>query len=79
MPFLRGEYFFGDYCEGWVQSFPWTGAPVQQGDVTFRTQNPDWPAFPFAMTSFGQDGDGEIYVVELGNPGGVYLVEPVLD
>jgi glucose/arabinose dehydrogenase len=57
-PSLRGTYFYGDYCGGWIRSFRLeTGTPV-----------PAYPALASPLVndnvvSFGEDADGEIYVV----------------
>ena len=78
MPDLHGEYFFGDYCDGWVRSFTWSGGAADPADVTLRTQAPVWPSLQFTLASFGQDGEGEIYLLELSNPGRVFRIEPDL-
>jgi glucose/arabinose dehydrogenase len=56
VPSLRGQYLYGDYCEGWVRSFPADGDP---GKPT------DWPALSpgRGITSFGVDASGELYVL----------------
>ncbi len=53
MPELTGHYFYGDYCDGWIRSLS------PQGE-TF-----EWfgRSGSRAITSFGQDSAGEIYVV----------------
>jgi len=53
---LHGRYVFGDYCSGVI----WFAAP----------SGGDWTASPWADTalrisSFGEDEDGELYVVDL--------------
>lgn len=56
---LRGQYLYGDYCSGWIRSFGYdttTGtasAPIEW----FETGTVD------RLTSFGQDGFGELYVM----------------
>ena len=65
-PQLTGNYFFADYCTGEVwaltpaDSAPW---PVQ------FLLNTD-----LNIASFGEDADGELYVVDL--QGGVYQIQP---
>lgn len=63
LPELAGHYFFADYCGGWVRSIS------QEGDVT------EWfaPSSGRAVTSFGRDAAGELYVVTRG--GSVYRIE----
>ncbi len=60
IPSLRGTYFYGDYCGGWVRSFRFTG-----GRVTEPTEWPDL-AVGFGLTSFGEDAGGELYVLSQG-------------
>jgi glucose/arabinose dehydrogenase len=65
-PALRGQYFYGDLCSGWVRSFSYAG-----GAVTSRT---DWTLNASLGTplSFGEDANGELYVLTAG--GTVYRV-----
>ncbi|HXI19546.1 MAG TPA: PQQ-dependent sugar dehydrogenase [Gemmatimonadales bacterium] len=57
-PALRGTYFYGDYCGGWIRSVRLdAGTPV-----------PAYPALASPLVndnvvSFGEDADGEVYVV----------------
>jgi glucose/arabinose dehydrogenase len=57
-PLLRGGYFFGDYCSGriWVVS---ATAPAKAVATLL-------PISTSSITSFGQDEDGELYVVSQG-------------
>lgn len=68
LPGLRGHYFYGDFCAGWVRSFRLSG-----GDVT---EEREWPLGDLGrILSFGEDADGELYV--LSTDGNVYrLVAP---
>ena len=52
MPQLRGHYFFGDFCGGWVRSLD------REGQVF------EWlePSSDRSITSFGQDAAGELYL-----------------
>jgi glucose/arabinose dehydrogenase len=62
MPWLRGEYFFADYCFNTISSFRYTGVPVTS--VTSRTaelQPTGGPAI-IGPTSFAQDQNGELYI-----------------
>jgi len=56
IPQLHGHYFFADYCGEWVRSLSPTGEVF------------DWPGASGAgaVTSFGKDAAGEIYVVVSG-------------
>ena len=57
-PALRGVYFYGDYCGGWVRSFRLDdgtpGAALEELDAPLPNDN---------VVSFGEDGVGEVYVV----------------
>lgn len=84
MPELQGTYFFADYCSNSIWSFSWSAA----GGVTNfqnRTTELD-PAGAIAISSissFGEDGLGEMYIVEHGGgelfriiPGTGYPAQP---
>jgi glucose/arabinose dehydrogenase len=54
-PAIAGHYFYADYCGGWIRSFKY-----QRGAVS---EHREWRgAKTEAITSFGQDGLGELYV-----------------
>ena len=57
IPSIAGTYFYSDYCGGWVHSFRWDGAQV--------SDQRDWPQLRpgGAVSSFGEDGLGELYVI----------------
>ncbi len=57
IPALRGTYFYGDFCAGFVRSFRFQGGRA--------TDEREWPTLgPGAMIqSFGQDAAGELYVI----------------
>jgi hypothetical protein len=57
IPALQGHYLYGDYCAGWVRSFRWVnGQAVDQADRPGLSPG-------FGITSFGEDGAGELYIV----------------
>ncbi len=60
---IQGVYFFGDYCSGTI----WALTKDAGGNWT-RTQVLTGPG---GISSFGEDGTGEIYVCDLGS-GTVY-------
>ncbi len=67
MPGAVGLYFYSDWCGGWLKSFRLEGGQA----VDQRT----WAIGAIGMvTSFGQDGAGELYLTT-GN-GRVYRLEP---
>jgi glucose/arabinose dehydrogenase len=55
IPELHGEYFFGDWCGGWVKSFRYEGSPVTE--VTDRFEDVG------QINGFGIDAQGELYVL----------------
>jgi hypothetical protein len=57
IPSLRGTYFYGDYCGGWVRSFR-----LRLGAASEST---DWVGLRPGgnVTSFGEDSSGELYVL----------------
>ncbi|NWF71610.1 MAG: PQQ-dependent sugar dehydrogenase [Nitrospirae bacterium] len=65
MPALQGTYFYGDFCAGFVRSFRY-----QNGQPTEQTE---WPLLSppgGALTSFGEDAAGELYLMTQG--GGLF-------
>ncbi|HEX9188708.1 MAG TPA: PQQ-dependent sugar dehydrogenase [Vicinamibacteria bacterium] len=69
MPDLAGTYFFGDFCSGLVRSFRLAnGQAAEVRDWTSGLRGVGAPS------SFGLDGDGEVYVVDYD--GEVYRLEP---
>ncbi|MEX2472330.1 MAG: PQQ-dependent sugar dehydrogenase [Gemmatimonadota bacterium] len=69
IPELRGRYLFADYCEGWVRSFLLSG-----GAATDVVDHSDELAPGGNVVSFGEDNEGELYVVDHG--GAVYRIVP---
>ncbi len=66
-PSLTGRYFFADYCSTWIRSFR-----VEGGVATDLVDHEaDFGPVP-SISSFGEDGVGELYVVSLG--GTVYRI-----
>jgi hypothetical protein len=65
MPGFDGTYFYGDYCDGIVRSFE-----IQGGAAT-NHQNWSVGNLVFDLTSFGRDAQGEIYVCDRDDGGGV--------
>lgn len=70
LPEEQGNYFFGDYTSGEVWSFRYDGATLSD----FRDRSGEFRAglFPAAISSFGEDAAGELYVVD--HRGSVYKV-----
>ncbi len=69
-PSLRGVYFYGDYCGGWVRGLRLVGgAPVP----AFQPLAP--PLLNDNVVSFGEDAEGELYVVMAS--GRIYRIRAV--
>jgi glucose/arabinose dehydrogenase len=71
IPSLRGTYFYGDFCTGFVRSFR-----LVKGSATEQI---DWfalrpPASAGGISSFGEDASGELYIVTIG--GGLFRIVP---
>jgi hypothetical protein len=68
-PSLVGQYFYSDYCSGWLRSFSYAN-----GAVTGQTS---WSLNVSLgnVLSFGEDSAGELYVLSGG--GSVYRIAPV--
>ncbi|MBA2730609.1 MAG: PQQ-dependent sugar dehydrogenase [Euzebyaceae bacterium] len=66
IPGLRGAYLFSDYCDGVIRALRVDGRDVDQS-VSLDVGAP-------AVVSFGQDNDGELYVLSLEGP--VYRLVP---
>ncbi len=76
---LDGTYFFADFCKGQLWSLRFDGSVPADfdgtnfSDLTDHTGDPDFTpdvgTFA-AISSFGEDDAGNLYIVKLGTPGG---------
>jgi len=71
IPDLVGTYFYGDYCTGEVWSVRYDGVSIS--DSTDRTG--ELGMADFNLVSFGEDAEGELYLVAMGQ-GTVYRIVP---
>lgn len=71
IPELHGEYFFADYCVGWIRSFSYD---PDTGMSEISDWEPDLGRLG-NITSLGTDGQGEILVSNLN--GEVWRIEAV--
>lgn len=72
IPGLRGVYLYADYCSGNFWRFTWDGsAATAASEITSDINSGNAVK---NISSFGQDGTGELYVVEL-NAGNIYRIE----
>jgi glucose/arabinose dehydrogenase len=66
IPALRGAYLFSDYCAGTIRALRYEGGKVvQQRALGLEVGS---------LASFGEDQDGELYVLSLS--GSVYRIVP---
>lgn len=66
IPALAGAYLYGDYCAGDVLALRQAGGAVtEEADLGLAVES---------LSSFGQDGAGELYALSLD--GGVYRIDP---
>jgi glucose/arabinose dehydrogenase len=69
-PALEGRYFYADYCNGWIRSLVVTGGVA----ADLQDHTPDVGTLS-QISSFGEDGAGELYVVS--RSGTVYRITGV--
>jgi glucose/arabinose dehydrogenase len=67
VPSLVGHYLYADYCSGFVRSFRYAGGQASDRQERTAQLNPNGN-----VSSFGEDGRGEVYVMTLG--GSLYRV-----
>jgi len=69
---LKGTYFFGDYCSGNIWTFKVkNGKAVEFQNRTEEINIADGE-FTNYISSFGEDEDGELYIIDYN--GGVYKI-----
>lgn len=57
-PSLRGTYFYGDYCSGWIRAVRHSGNQLVEAYSPLSA-----PLINDNVVSFGEDANGEIYTV----------------
>lgn len=62
LPWLRGHYFYADWCHGDLKSFR-----LKNGNARDKTNWSDILGAPGFITAFGEDGFGELYMLAQGN------------
>jgi uncharacterized repeat protein (TIGR03806 family) len=58
LPELQGAYLYGDYCSGIIWALRWDGTRVTEERILVDSS--------INISSFGEDQDGEVYVVHHG-------------
>ncbi|MEO0652084.1 MAG: PQQ-dependent sugar dehydrogenase [Planctomycetota bacterium] len=74
IPSLQGTYFWTDVCDPTIESFEFDGVAIfNQIDRTAEL-DPPGPDTLTSVVSFGEDGFGELYIVEQG--GDIWKIVP---
>jgi hypothetical protein len=75
MPDLRGTYFYADFCSHFIRSFRGVaGGQAQQEADRTSTLDPGGDLTIENITSFGEDGRGELYIADHG--GEIFRIVP---
>jgi glucose/arabinose dehydrogenase len=74
IPGLAGTYFYGDYCSTSIWSFKQVGGAVTAFTDRTAELEPAGADTINAISSFGEDALGEIYIVDYGD-GEIYRIE----
>lgn len=76
---LQGSYIFGDYVSGNIWTMPY--ASLAQGSIfpaaSYERRNADFTpdvGTIGSLVSFGQDGAGNVYMVDIG--GSIFMIQP---
>jgi glucose/arabinose dehydrogenase len=68
IPELYGAYVYADYCSGIIWALRYDGTEV--------TEQAQIAQADFAVSSFAQGDDGELYVLDHSDEGGIYRLVP---
>jgi hypothetical protein len=74
IPDLQGTYFYADYCSAQIWSFRYDGIMITGFQERTAELDPGGSLSIDTITSFGEDGDGEIYIVDQG--GEIFKIVP---
>ena len=75
IPWLQGAYVFGDFCSGTVWSMRYDGSNVTEFLDWSDDLQPCDGSIMDHINSFGQDADGELYIVD-GLGGEIFKIVP---
>jgi Glucose / Sorbosone dehydrogenase len=76
VPDLQGTYFFADYCSARIWSFRYDGSAMTEFQERTTELDPSGSPSIGSITSFGEDGLGELYIVDQG--GELFKIVPVV-
>jgi hypothetical protein len=74
MPDLHGTYFYADFCTEFIRTFTVVGGAAQGEADRTADLAPGGGLSIDAITSFGEDARGEMYILDRG--GEVYRIVP---
>ena len=70
IPDLVGTYFFADFCSDDIWSFRFDGAVISEFNDTREVELAPGGGLSIQdIVSFGEDGTGELYIIDQGNSG----------
>jgi glucose/arabinose dehydrogenase len=75
MPDLHGTYFYSDYMKGFIRTFILEGGRATKLQDVTREMTSSSTGGKHQISSFGEDGRGELYFVEHGR-GEIYRIVP---
>jgi glucose/arabinose dehydrogenase len=75
LPDLRGTYFYGDYCTGFIRSFVYRSGRAEDARDWSESLAPGDGRTIDRIAGFGQDALGEIYICDF-NGGEVFKIVP---
>ena len=75
IPAMQGTYFFADHGFTTLWSFLYDGNTVSDQVDHTNELEPDGPNTINSISSFGEDADGELYIVDIGD-GEIYKIVP---
>lgn len=78
VPALSGRYFFSDYCSGQILSLTWSEA-TGPSLISDHTAEMTPPGGYNSVAAFGQDGLGELYILDLGSGRAFRIIDPKSD
>jgi glucose/arabinose dehydrogenase len=76
IPWLRGTYFFNDFCTNDIHSFRMVGDVVTEFTDRSAELDPPGPITNVTVTSFGEDSRGDLYLVDENAGRVLRIVEP---
>ena len=74
IPELVGSYLYGDWCENRVWAFAWQDGSITMAPIELTADLQSVALMSVGLSSFGEDADGELYLVDLG--GTIYRLDP---